>query len=164
MNQVRVSFVMADTMAAPCLCNQDPDGVTFGRLPAATVMDVAVVGIDNALGEFLKARRALVRPEDVGVPDAGRRRVPGLRRDELAMLAGVSEPYLVRLEQGGTAIPPTRCSTRSPALCGSTPARPRTCTSSHAAPRGPARVAERLSACRPAHRRCSTPGRRSPRT
>ena len=61
---------------------------------------MVVAGMDNALGEFLKARRALVRPEDAGLPDAGRRRVPGLRRDELAMLAGVSEPYLVRLEQG----------------------------------------------------------------
>lgn len=55
---------------------------------------------DNALGEFLKARRALVHPEAAGVAHVGRRRVPGLRRDELAMLAGVSEPYLTRLEQG----------------------------------------------------------------
>ncbi len=54
----------------------------------------------NRLGEFLQARRALVRPEDVGLPDLGRRRVPGLRREELAMLAGVSADYYVRLEQG----------------------------------------------------------------
>ena len=47
-------------------------------------------------GEFLKARRARVRPERV----VGRRRVPGLRRGELAALAGISEQYLVRLEQG----------------------------------------------------------------
>ncbi|MEU8176443.1 helix-turn-helix domain-containing protein [Microbispora hainanensis] len=54
----------------------------------------------NALGSFLKARRALVRPEDAGLPAIGRRRVAGLRRDELAALAGVSLAYLTRLEQG----------------------------------------------------------------
>ncbi|GAA0318988.1 helix-turn-helix transcriptional regulator [Actinoallomurus spadix] len=57
---------------------------------------------DNALGEFLKARRGRVRPshKDLPASAAGRRRVPGLRRDELALLAGISEPYLTRLEQG----------------------------------------------------------------
>lgn len=55
---------------------------------------------ENALGEFLRARRELLDPEQVGVPDFGRRRVPGLRREELAMLAGVSAPYYARLEQG----------------------------------------------------------------
>ena len=55
---------------------------------------------ENRIGEFLRARRELVRPEDVGIPDLGRRRVPGLRREELAMLAGVSADYYVRLEQG----------------------------------------------------------------
>ena len=55
---------------------------------------------DNRLGEFLRARRELVRPEEVGLPDLGRRRVPGLRREELAMLSGVSVDYYVRLEQG----------------------------------------------------------------
>jgi transcriptional regulator with XRE-family HTH domain len=53
------------------------------------------------LGEFLKARRARLRPDDVGLPDyGGRRRVPGLRREELAQLAGVSAGYYTRLEQG----------------------------------------------------------------
>jgi transcriptional regulator with XRE-family HTH domain len=52
------------------------------------------------LGEFLRARRERITPEDVGLPRFGRRRVPGLRREELAMLAGVSTDYLVRLEQG----------------------------------------------------------------
>ncbi|GAA0247571.1 helix-turn-helix transcriptional regulator [Cryptosporangium japonicum] len=55
---------------------------------------------DNGLGEFLKGRRGLLRPEDVGLTPHGRRRVPGLRRDELARLASVSTPYLTRLEQG----------------------------------------------------------------
>jgi transcriptional regulator with XRE-family HTH domain len=58
------------------------------------------IDADNALGAFIKARRAQVAPDDAGVATYGRRRVPGLRRDELAALAGVSEPYLVRLEQG----------------------------------------------------------------
>jgi transcriptional regulator with XRE-family HTH domain len=53
-----------------------------------------------ALGQFLRSRRARVRPEQVGLPDRGRRRVPGLRREELAQLAGVSADYYVRLEQG----------------------------------------------------------------
>ncbi|WEB38035.1 helix-turn-helix transcriptional regulator [Streptomyces yunnanensis] len=51
------------------------------------------------LGEFLRARRALVRPEEHGMP-AGARRTPGLRREEIAVLAGVSTDYYVRLEQG----------------------------------------------------------------
>ncbi|MGH3250540.1 MAG: helix-turn-helix domain-containing protein [Trebonia sp.] len=56
--------------------------------------------VDNALGEFLRARRELLDPAKAGVPDSGRRRVPGLRREELALLAGVSSPYYTRLEQG----------------------------------------------------------------
>ncbi|MFC9435937.1 helix-turn-helix domain-containing protein [Nocardia sp. NPDC057030] len=53
------------------------------------------------LGDFLQARRARLRPADVGVPDVGpRRRVTGLRREELAQLAGVSVSYYTRLEQG----------------------------------------------------------------
>ena len=58
-------------------------------MPAATV-----------IGEYLRARRELVHPEDVGLPDVGRRRTPGLRREEVAMLAGVSADYYIRLEQG----------------------------------------------------------------
>ncbi|MEV0905570.1 helix-turn-helix transcriptional regulator [Streptomyces hokutonensis] len=55
------------------------------------------------LGEFLRTRRAQLRPADVGIPDFGeRRRVPGLRRDELARLAGVGLSYYTRLEQGSS--------------------------------------------------------------
>lgn len=54
----------------------------------------------TALGEFLQARRALVTPGEAGLSTYGRRRVQGLRRDELARLAGVSVQYLTRLEQG----------------------------------------------------------------
>ncbi|MGW0982808.1 helix-turn-helix domain-containing protein [Streptomyces xiamenensis] len=53
----------------------------------------------NELGEYLRARRAAVDPETVGLP-RGRRRVPGLRREEVAILAGVSVDYYTRLEQG----------------------------------------------------------------
>jgi transcriptional regulator with XRE-family HTH domain len=52
------------------------------------------------LGEYLRARRDLVQPEDAGLPRQARRRVPGLRREELAMLAGISGDYYLRLEQG----------------------------------------------------------------
>lgn len=62
-----------------------------------------VGGMDRRaeLSEFLRTRRARLKPEDVGLPDFGRhRRVPGLRREELAQLAGVSVAYYTRLEQG----------------------------------------------------------------
>jgi transcriptional regulator with XRE-family HTH domain len=52
------------------------------------------------LAEFLKARRAQVSPEDVGLPPGGRRRTPGLRREELAQLAGVGVTWYTWLEQG----------------------------------------------------------------
>jgi len=52
------------------------------------------------LGDFLRARREALKPQDVGLPDYGRRRVPGLRREEVALLAGVSSDYYIRLEQG----------------------------------------------------------------
>ena len=59
------------------------------------------------LGEFLRARRSQVRPEDLGVVTYGEpRRVPGLRREELARLAGVSESYYARLEQGQSQASP----------------------------------------------------------
>lgn len=52
------------------------------------------------LGEFLRSRRDRITPDEAGVDSYGRRRVPGLRREELAQLAGVSVTYLTRLEQG----------------------------------------------------------------
>lgn len=56
--------------------------------------------MDNLLGEFLRARRELVLPAERGLPDSGRRRVPGLRREEVATLSGISPEYYVRLERG----------------------------------------------------------------
>ncbi|MEW2329652.1 helix-turn-helix transcriptional regulator [Micromonospora chersina] len=54
----------------------------------------------NPLGAYLRARRELVTPEQAGIPDVGVRRVPGLRREEVAMLAGISADYYLRLERG----------------------------------------------------------------
>ncbi|MEU8990104.1 helix-turn-helix transcriptional regulator [Streptomyces sp. NPDC048558] len=56
--------------------------------------------MDGDLGDFLRSRRGRIQPEEVGLPSYGRRRVPGLRREEVAQLAGVSVDYYVRLEQG----------------------------------------------------------------
>jgi len=56
---------------------------------------------ENLVGEYLRARRELVPPQDVGLHDlSSRRRVRGLRREEVALLAGVSTDYYVRLERG----------------------------------------------------------------
>lgn len=53
------------------------------------------------ISEFLTSRRAKLTPADIGLPDfGGRRRVPGLRREEVALVAGVSSEYYKRLERG----------------------------------------------------------------
>ncbi|WP_062438536.1 helix-turn-helix domain-containing protein [Herbidospora daliensis] len=57
-------------------------------------------GSNNLLGDFLRARRASTSPAQAGFLHAPSRRTPGLRREEVAMLAGVSNSYYVRLEQG----------------------------------------------------------------
>lgn len=57
------------------------------------------------LGDFLRARREALAPQDVGLPEYGRRRVKGLRREEVAMLAGMSSDYYMRLEQGRESSP-----------------------------------------------------------
>jgi len=54
----------------------------------------------SLLGEYLRARRELVSPEALGLPQVGTRRVKGLRREEVAMLSGISADYYLRLEQG----------------------------------------------------------------
>lgn len=59
------------------------------------------MSIENEVREFLMSRRANLTPELAGIPDfGGERRVPGLRREEVAMLAGVSIDYYIRLERG----------------------------------------------------------------
>ncbi|MEU6546780.1 helix-turn-helix transcriptional regulator [Streptomyces sp. NPDC046859] len=71
----------------------------------------------NRLGDALRAWRDRLDPAEVGLPNGARRRVPGLRRAELAMIAGISVEYVVRLEQGRVATPSAQvCSALARAL------------------------------------------------
>jgi hypothetical protein len=98
----------------------------------------------NPLGGYLKARRQLVTLEAVGIPRGPRRRVPGLRREERALLAGISPDYYLRLEQ--TTIPRDRSWTRSPRCCNWTPTQSPTCQLAQHSPKQPPRPAvERVS-------------------
>jgi transcriptional regulator with XRE-family HTH domain len=60
------------------------------------------------LADFLRRRRLAIRPGEVGMAEGPRRRTAGLRREEVAMLAGMSVDYVVRLEQGRSAQPSTQ--------------------------------------------------------
>src|SRR3984885_15101643 len=62
----------------------------------------------NRLGAYLRARRGLTSPQQAGLPPGGNRRVPGLRREEVAMLAGISADYYLRLERGRDKHPSTQ--------------------------------------------------------
>ena len=64
------------------------------------MLDMSDDGPANVLGGYLRARRALVTAEQAGIPAGANRRVPGLRREEVAMLAGISADYYLRLERG----------------------------------------------------------------
>jgi transcriptional regulator with XRE-family HTH domain len=64
---------------------------------------VVVVDTRAEIRDFLATRRAKISPEEAGLPSTGRRRVPGLRREEVAVLAGVSTDWYVRLERGHIA-------------------------------------------------------------
>jgi transcriptional regulator with XRE-family HTH domain len=65
-----------------------------------------LAGMDRKqLADFLRTRRAKVTPQDVGLPNNRRRRLPGLRREEVAQLAGISEDYYARLEQSRSPRP-----------------------------------------------------------
>ncbi|GAA2412312.1 helix-turn-helix transcriptional regulator [Actinomadura vinacea] len=59
----------------------------------------------DQLADFLRRRREAIRPAEVGIADGPRRRATGLRREEVAMLAGMSVDYVVRLEQGRSSQP-----------------------------------------------------------
>ncbi len=75
-----------------------PGGATPGSMVRG---QTGRVSERRVLGDFLRARRGRVRPEQVGLPvGTGRRQTPGLRREEVASLAGLSVDYYVRLEQG----------------------------------------------------------------
>ncbi|UPZ26811.1 helix-turn-helix transcriptional regulator [Streptomyces sp. LRE541] len=62
----------------------------------------------DQLADFLRRRRESIRPAEVGITDGPRRRTAGLRREEVAMLAGMSVDYVVRLEQGRSSQPSTQ--------------------------------------------------------
>ena len=66
-----------------------------------------MVGATEQLGEFLRSRRERLRPEHLGLSDPRRRRTPGLRREEVASLAGISPEWYVKLEQGRSVAPST---------------------------------------------------------
>jgi transcriptional regulator with XRE-family HTH domain len=78
------------------------------RATLAPTADGRLGGVpgSNELGDFLRARRATLRPGDVSLPPgSGARRTPGLRREEVAALAGLSIDYYIRLEQGRESNP-----------------------------------------------------------
>src|SRR3954449_6460602 len=87
----------------------DAEEVTVVRCTSRASLAVSgrrtVSGMDNKaeVHEFLTSRRARLTPSDVGLPDVGQRRVPGLRRGEVAALAGVSIEYYSKLERGAIA-------------------------------------------------------------
>src|ERR1700733_8942758 len=59
----------------------------------------------SEFGDFLRSRRAKLNPKSVGLPDGRRRRAPGLRREEVAELAGIGVDWYIRLEQGRAVSP-----------------------------------------------------------
>ena len=112
------------------------------------------MSIKDDVREFLTSRRAKVTPEQAGLPTfGGKRRVTGLRREEVALLAGVSANYYTRLERGNLAGVSEQCSIRSPGHYASTTRSEPTCSTSPG-PR-PARSAvhavRRCRRCAPAY-------------
>ena len=93
---------MPTTVPPPGRDSEDPGrpGSDRTRLRGGHRRTVEPVTRPNALGEYLRARRELVDPADVGLRVTGVRRTPGLRREEVATLAGISADYYLRLEQG----------------------------------------------------------------
>lgn len=71
----------------------------------AIAPDTGWVTDRTELAKFLRARRGKLRPADVGLPEIGQRRTPGLRRQEVAQLAGISVDYYIRMEQARGAKP-----------------------------------------------------------
>lgn len=78
----------------------DPGSDRTTHSGAPTAYPCQMTDQSNLLGDHLRARRELVTPEQAGIPVLGVRRVSGLRREEVAMLAGISADYYLRLEQG----------------------------------------------------------------
>jgi transcriptional regulator with XRE-family HTH domain len=91
---------MVDAAACSSQIPRDPGGGRTRVMDAMPGYRGRVTNEQNLLGEYLRARRELVSPADAGIPISGVRRVAGLRREEVAMLAGISADYYLRLEQG----------------------------------------------------------------
>jgi hypothetical protein len=90
---------------------------------------------ETSLGTTIRAWRDRLTPAEAGLPARRARRAAGLRREELADLAGVSVDYVVRLEQGRATTRRGRSSARSPARCGCLGRSAITCTGSPACSR-----------------------------
>src|SRR5262249_50513532 len=88
-------FILVEEMPASTLSEHTNDGKRLLR-------EIAHTGERRReeLADFLRHRREALRPEDVGLPNGGRRRTPGLRREEVAQLAGVGTTWYTWLEQG----------------------------------------------------------------
>ena len=105
----------------------------------------------NALGDYLRARREQLRPDDVGLVPGARRRVPGLRREEVATLAGISSAYYLRLEQGRDAHPSVQVVEALAQALRLDRKRPNTCSSWRARPA----VAPLSPPCRQSRNACA---------
>ena len=92
-------------------CSQESSGLRDVRVPvdrgtgrvsrrSGAGSTLAPVDTKKEIREFLTSRRARITPDQAGLRSFGPRRVPGLRREEVAVLAGVSVPYYTRLERG----------------------------------------------------------------
>jgi hypothetical protein len=113
----------------------------------------------SEIRDFLTSRRARIKPEEVGLTTYGPRRVPGLRREEVATLAGVSVDYYNRMERGNLGGASRACLMRSPVHYGSMKlSAPTSTTSLVHHNRAPDHVVARLGGtCVRACSGCSTP-------
>src|SRR4051794_38078471 len=75
-------------------------GLAGAPTPPRSDLRCSSVDAKSEIREFLTSRRGRLTPEQTGLASYGPRRVPGLRREEVAVLAGVSVPYYTRLERG----------------------------------------------------------------
>jgi hypothetical protein len=121
----------------PAAAWESPVGPGTDRTPDVIGGGSSVVVVDNRKDtrDFLASRRARITltPEHAGLPGYGRnRRVPGQRREEVALLAGVSVDYYTRLERGNLNGVSDTVLKRSPGRCSSTKPSERTCSTSPA--------------------------------
>src|SRR5690349_16690143 len=101
----RVRVCMAPRCARPAPSGEERRSWERRSLPPPVRRGQHGVVQRDQLADFLRRRRAAIRPAEVGIADGPRRRTAGLRREEVAMLAGMSVDYVVRLEQGRSSQP-----------------------------------------------------------